>query len=441
MHAVAAQALEWVKVSEERVAAAEGAADTGARRAQRARDEDAARDERRRRASRSKRRKRRRPPPSRSSPPPRPGAIGPRSLSRTCARTSQAERERTLAKASEAIGRRRLQDRGGGVAGAARNRDRPGRRRARDRGGESQRADRDRPPGRGGAPADPGRRRQARSPKSSSAPPKRRPPPRPRHDTAIKLETEIEKRVMEGTEEVRREAEESVAQAGRAGRARGRGRRPRPRRGAAAGRVGADQAAGAAPRGARPRRHRGRDSLERQPRPARGPGGRRGRRPDLAAEPAETAALGRLPHLLALAAPAGARECAGPDNLARMREVRIRDTLSGAVQSIDPDARGRHLRLRPDRLQPHPHRQRAPVRRLLAVRALPALGGLQGAARRQRHRHQRQDLHRGGAGGGGLGEVRRGDDRRLHRATPTRSGSAGPTPSRRRPRRSRGSSS
>ena len=31
------------------------------------------------------------------------------------------------------------------------------------------------------------------------------------HDTAIKLETEIEKRVMEGTEEVRREAEESVA--------------------------------------------------------------------------------------------------------------------------------------------------------------------------------------------------------------------------------------
>ena len=59
-----------------------------------------------------------------------------------------------------------------------------------------------------------------------------------------------------------------------------------------------------------------------------------------------------------------------------MREVRIRDTLSGEPRPLDPASpRGRDLRLRADRLQPHPHRQRPALRRLLALRRfLPRLG-------------------------------------------------------------------
>ena len=98
-----------------------------------------------------------------------------------------------------------------------------------------------------------------------------------------------------------------------------------------------------------------------------------------------------------------------------MREVRIKDTLSGELRRDRCRRRGRHLRLRPDRLQPHPHRQRPPLRRLLAVRPLPALGGLRGEARHQRHRHQRQDLRGRRGGGRALGRVRRPDDERLLR--------------------------
>ncbi len=54
----------------------------------------------------------------------------------------------------------------------------------------------------------------------------------------------------------------------------------------------------------------------------------------------------------------------------------------------------RHLRVRADRLQPHPHRQRASVRRLQPAQALPRARGLRGDAGHQRHRRQRQDLRR-----------------------------------------------
>ena len=52
------------------------------------------------------------------------------------------------------------------------------------------------------------------------------------------------------------------------------------------------------------------------------------------------------------------------------------------------------LRLRADRLRPHPRRQRAAVRRLRAAQALPRARGLRGDAGREHHRHQRQDLRR-----------------------------------------------
>ena len=72
-----------------------------------------------------------------------------------------------------------------------------------------------------------------------------------------------------------------------------------------------------------------------------------------------------------------------------------------------PARRGRDLRLRADRLQPHPHRQRAALRRLLAAaRASCAREGYEVAAGHQRHRHQRQDLRRRARGRGALGRVR-----------------------------------
>ena len=81
-----------------------------------------------------------------------------------------------------------------------------------------------------------------------------------------------------------------------------------------------------------------------------------------------------------------------------MREVRIRDTLSGeaaAPRAAGPAER-RHLRLRPDRLLADPRRQRAPVRDPHAAAPLArTLGTSRGWY--QRHRHQRQDLRRGRA--------------------------------------------
>ena len=63
------------------------------------------------------------------------------------------------------------------------------------------------------------------------------------------------------------------------------------------------------------------------------------------------------------------------------------------------------VRLRPDRLPAHPHRQRPPVRPLPLARALARAAGLRRDARRERHRHQRQDLRGRGAQGIGSAEL------------------------------------
>ena len=272
-----------------------------------------------------------RPPPSRSWPPPRRGATGPRSLSRSCAgprrpsasgrsprpprRPSDAESKveaaESRADAIELQAQREVEEAKAGVRTEIDRRVEEARNRIQ--------ADADKRV----AEAE---QRAAESEAAAEA----------AHETAIRLETEIEKRVMEGTEEVRREAEESVRRLVEKVEREAEESRPRPRRGPAPGRVRADQAAGPAPRGAGPRRDRGRDPRQRQQRPARGPGGRRGRRPDLAAQrrpETAVAAPATAPTSPARTGAHGAR----PDNLARMREVRIRDTLSGALQTIDPD--------------------------------------------------------------------------------------------------------
>ena len=238
------------------------------------------------------------------------------------------------------------------------------------------------------------------------------------HETAIRLETEIERRVMEGTEEVRREAEESVRklvekverEAEEAARARAEDQMQ----------AESERISGPVPaaRGARPRGDRERDPGQRQQGPARGAGGGRGVGADLAAQ---------------RVAGAVARPATGPSSATTslrlaMREVRIRDTLSGELRTLDPDRRGRHLRLRPDRLQPHPHRQRPPLRRLLAVRPLPALGGLPARLVINVTDINDKIYAAAGAGGRALGGVRRADDRRLLRGhRPAR-----PRPARRR---------
>ena len=60
---------------------------------------------------------------------------------------------------------------------------------------------------------------------------------------------------------------------------------------------------------------------------------------------------------------------------------------------------GRDLRLRADRLQPHPHRQRPPVRRLQPAARFLAHEGYDVTPGDQHHRRQRQDLRRRRAAG------------------------------------------
>src|SRR3954452_6629558 len=80
-----------------------------------------------------------------------------------------------------------------------------------------------------------------------------------------------------------------------------------------------------------------------------------------------------------LAAPRGAavRGRAGPvaaglRGLVRAPDPPARHALGVALRPRDPrPGPGGDLRVRPDGLQPHPHRQRAPVRRVLAAQALP----------------------------------------------------------------------
>ena len=120
------------------------------------------------------------------------------------------------------------------------------------------------------------------------------------HEAAVRLETEIEQRVMAGTEDVRREAEESIRQllekvereAEEAARTRAEDQL----------RVESDRIRdpGAEARGAGPRGDRGRDQGQRRQSPARGAGGGRGDRPGLAARRRVQSIDRRLPHFLDL---------------------------------------------------------------------------------------------------------------------------------------------
>ena len=178
MHAVAAQALEWVKVSEARVAAAESAADTvrdelkeramktlREMSAQARKQIEAAKEAQAAAESKLARRRDR--------------ARSGREILREPAADVAGRARADPRQGLRSGGRRRLQGRGGRVAGEARNRGRRVRRGARGRGGESRAS---------GPRSTAGSRRRAcgsrptptnASPKSSSGPPNRRPPPRP----------------------------------------------------------------------------------------------------------------------------------------------------------------------------------------------------------------------------------------------------------------------
>ena len=105
----------------------------------------------------------------------------------------------------------------------------------------------------------------------------------------------------------------------------------------------------------------------------------------------------------------------------------------------DPGRR-RDLRLRPDRLQPHPHRQRAAVRRLQPARALPRARGLRGRRSSSTSPTSTTRSTTPPARQGVPSESWRAEMTAPTSPTPTRSGSAAPTTSR-SPRRRSGRSS
>ena len=106
--------------------------------------------------------------------------------------------------------------------------------------------------------------------------------------------------------------------------------------------------------------------------------------------------------------------------------MRLYDTATRRLEELPAAARpDPHVLLRPDRLPAHPRRQRAPVRDLDVAQALARAQRLRGDARREHHRHQRQDL-RGRAGC--EREARRGRERLVRRGH----GRPRPRPARRR---------
>ena len=73
--------------------------------------------------------------------------------------------------------------------------------------------------------------------------------------------------------------------------------------------------------------------------------------------------------------------------------MRLYSTLQREKVDLPRAARpDRDLHVRPDRLPAHPHRQRPAVRALDVAEALARAPRLRGEARREHHRHQRQDL-------------------------------------------------
>ena len=341
-------------------------------------------------------------------------ATGPRRLSRSCSGTSQAERERTLARleASATPSRRSRRRR--------RRLPRPTRRsRASteiDRRVEEARA------------ADPGRgrpsRRRGRAARGRSRGRRRA----ESHETAVRLETEIERRVMEGTEEVRREAEESVRklvekverEAEEVARARAEEQLQ----------AESDRIRSQAERREERARagHRGRDQGQRQPGQARGPGGGRRDGTDLAARasrPPRPPATGPSRRESASLAPRDAR---GADQGHAEREPRALDPAGEVgIYACGPTVYSRI----------HIGNARPFVVFSLFARFLRS-EGYRDAPGRQRHRHQRQDLRRGGEAGEASAEFAAAMTARLlrghrpARARPARRRAAGDRDDRRR---------
>ena len=94
-----------------------------------------------------------------------------------------------------------------------------------------------------------------------------------------------------------------------------------------------------------------------------------------------------------------------------MREVRIRDTLSGELRALDSDEEIGIYACGPT-VYSRIHIGNA---RPFVVFSLLARFLKSGAAGRQRHRHQRQDLRRGTGCGRSLSRVCRADDADLFR--------------------------
>ena len=375
MHGVAKQALEWVRVSEERVAAAEARADkVGAELKERAMGtlRSVAAEARERIAAERKARARSRP----GSPAPRRRATAPSTPSRSC---SSAPRPRT--KRSPPTPLRSRAEAEESIAAAERKLEAAVEARAIEIRKEVE------------AEAD--RRVAAAEQRAADA----EAAAAESHETAVRLETEIERRVMDGTVEVRREAEESVRnlvekverEAEEAARARAEDQL----------RLESDRIRTQAEK----REERVREATEDE---IKASAKRAKREAQAAAEESAPVWLRGESTLVDRPATAPFSRPISSSLCLAMREVQNQGHAERRAAAARPRRRGGDLRLRADRLQPHPHRQRPALRRLLPLRPLPALGGLPDAAGRQRHRRQRQDLHRRRGGRGALRTSSRG---------------------------------
>ena len=101
--------------------------------------------------------------------------------------------------------------------------------------------------------------------------------------------------------------------------------------------------------------------------------------------------------------PRAARATARPTDAGALSDSCRLRSLDAPVRHADADARrvaacpraDPDVLLRADRLPAHPHRQRGAVRPVDVAEAMARRCGLRDVARRQHHRHQRQDLRRG----------------------------------------------
>ncbi len=273
---VAKQALEWVRVSEERVAAAEARADgVGAELKERAMGPCAARQPRRASGS----------PPSVRRARGRRGRVAGAEEARDRAEKAFEELQHRVAGRARSVRRATPRDAAGrgrasSIAEAARTVEAEVDRRLEEAREEIE------------AEAD--RRVAAAEQRAADA----EAAAAESHETAVRLETEIERRVMDGTEEVRREAEESVRHWSRRSSARPR-RPPAPAPRTSCGPSRTASGPRPSARRARPRGDRGRNQGQRQAGPARGPGGGRQDAPSWLRRRVDRLD-GRLPHLLDL---------------------------------------------------------------------------------------------------------------------------------------------